>query len=70
MAVSLSINTIKLYSPWTGQYLGDCLGHTDTITDVLFPEPTTPHLFCSSSSDGTIRYWDTRTQQEVLVYGR
>ena len=68
MAVSLSINTIKLYSPGTGQFLGDCLGHTNTITDLLFPDPATPHLFCSSSSDGTVRYWDIRTRQEVLQY--
>lgn len=67
MVVSLSTNTLKMYSPMTGQFLGDCLGHTDTISDVLFPDPRTPQIFCSSSSDGTVRVWDTRTHQQVSL---
>lgn len=67
MVVSLSTKAIKIYSPMTGQFLGDCFGHMGTISDVLFPDPKTPHLFCSSSLDGTIRTWDTRTRQQVSI---
>lgn len=67
MVVSLSTNALKLYSPITGQFLGDCLGHTDTINDMVFPDLKVPHIFCSSSSDGTVRVWDTRMRQQVTL---
>ncbi|GMH02662.1 hypothetical protein Nepgr_004501 [Nepenthes gracilis] len=65
MAVSLSTNAVKLYSPATGQYLGECKGHTATVNHISFLGPMTPHLLHSCSSDGTIRAWDTRTFQQV-----
>nr|DAD38067.1 TPA_asm: hypothetical protein HUJ06_008708 [Nelumbo nucifera] len=65
LAVSLSTNTVKLYSPGTGQYLGECKGHSNTIHQISFSGPSTPHLFHSCSSDRTIRSWDTRTFKQV-----
>lgn len=65
MAVSLSTNAIKLYGPATGQYLGDCLGHTNTVSDISFPDASSPNILCSSSADGTVRAWDIRLRKEV-----
>lgn len=65
MAASLSTNGIKLYGLATGQFLGDCIGHTDTISDVSFSDADSPHMLCSSSADGTVRAWDTRLRKEV-----
>ncbi|OMO81919.1 hypothetical protein COLO4_23365 [Corchorus olitorius] len=65
MAVSLSTNAVKLYSPTTGQYLGECKGHSSTINQISFSGPSTPHVLHSCSSDGTVRAWDTRTFHQV-----
>ncbi|GMQ00065.1 hypothetical protein CsSME_00047296 [Camellia sinensis var. sinensis] len=65
MAVSLSTNAVKLYSAVTGQYLGECKGHSSTINQISFSAPTTPHLLHSCSSDSTIRAWDSRSFQQV-----
>ncbi|CAN6468911.1 unnamed protein product [Victoria cruziana] len=67
MAVSLSTNMIKLYSPDTGQYLGECKGHTKTIHEISFSVPSSPFVLHSCSSDGTIRAWDTRTFKQVSL---
>ena len=70
MAVSLSTNVVKLYSPVTGQFFGDLVGHSDTINHISFsgPSSSTPHVLHSCSSDGTIRAWDTRSFQEVVFF--
>ncbi|CAN1184779.1 WD repeat-containing protein GTS1 [Linum perenne] len=65
MAVSLSTNVVKFYSPVTGQYQGECRGHSDTINEISFSGSSTPHVLHSCSSDGTLRAWDTRTFQQV-----
>ncbi|KAK4777174.1 hypothetical protein SAY86_005862 [Trapa natans] len=65
MGVSLSTNAVKLYSPETGQFCGECRGHTATINRISFSGPSGPHVLHSCSSDGTIRAWDTRTFKEV-----
>ncbi|PSS14673.1 WD repeat-containing protein [Actinidia chinensis var. chinensis] len=65
MAVSLSTNTVKLYSPATGQYLGELKGHSSTINQISFSGPTTPNVLHSCSSDGTVRAWDTRSFHQV-----
>ncbi|KAH9730398.1 WD repeat-containing protein GTS1 [Citrus sinensis] len=65
MAVSLSTNVVKLYSPVTGQYSGECKGHSSTVNQISFSGPSTPHVLHSCSSDGTIRAWDTRSFHEV-----
>ncbi|KAL5983772.1 hypothetical protein ACLOJK_017863 [Asimina triloba] len=67
LAVSLSTNTIKFYSPGTGQYLGECKGHSGTINEISFSVPSSPHVLSSCSSDGTIRLWDTRTFNQVSL---
>jgi WD40 repeat protein len=69
MAVSLSTKAVKLYSPETGQFQGECKGHSDTINQISFSvssSSSSPHVLHSCSSDGTIRAWDTRTFQQVL----
>ncbi|CAA3009781.1 WD repeat-containing 89 homolog [Olea europaea subsp. europaea] len=66
IAVSLSTNAVKLYSPQTGQYLGEFKGHSSVINEISFTGPSTSHILYSSSSDGTIRAWDTRSFQQVL----
>lgn len=68
MAVSLSSNVVKLYSPVTGQYYGECRGHTGTINQISFSVPSTPHVLHSCSSDGTIKSWDIRTFQQVCFF--
>ncbi|CAL0302425.1 unnamed protein product [Lupinus luteus] len=65
MAVSLSTNTVKLYSPERGQYYGECKGHYATINQILFSDASNSHVLSSCSSDGTIRAWDTRTFKQV-----
>ncbi|XP_055813413.1 WD repeat-containing protein GTS1 [Solanum dulcamara] len=66
MAVSLSTNAIKLYSLATGQYIGECNGHSSTINQISFSGASSPHVLHSCSSDGTLRAWDTRSFQQVL----
>ncbi|KAL7112721.1 hypothetical protein ACP275_04G019800 [Erythranthe tilingii] len=65
MAVSLSTNAVKLYSPVTGQYIGECKGHSSTINQISFAGPSTPHVLYSCSSDSTLRAWDSRSFQQV-----
>ncbi|XP_013634044.1 PREDICTED: WD repeat-containing protein 89 homolog isoform X2 [Brassica oleracea var. oleracea] len=64
IAVSLSTNTVKLYSPVTAQYYGEFKGHTDTVNQIAFSSD----LLHSCSSDGTIRSWDTRSFQQVCLW--
>ncbi|KAH0634000.1 hypothetical protein KY284_036786 [Solanum tuberosum] len=66
MAVSLSTNAIKLYSLATAQYIGECNGHSSTINQISFSDPSSPHVLHSCSSDGTLRAWDTRSFQQVF----
>ncbi|KAJ7292369.1 hypothetical protein O6H91_Y281600 [Diphasiastrum complanatum] len=68
MAVSLSTHAIKTYSPFSGQFVGECLGHSSTISEIAFPDSSSPHMLCSSSADGTIRAWDIRTHKQVLCW--
>lgn len=68
MAVSLSTNAIKLYSLATGQYIGECNGHSSTINQISFSGPSSPHVLHSCSSDGTLRAWDTRSFQQVPIF--
>ncbi|KAL9272755.1 WD repeat-containing protein [Drosera capensis] len=64
MAVALSTNSVKLYSPEMGQFLGECRGHTGSINQVGF---NGVDLLCSCGSDGTVRAWDTRSFRQVSL---
>ncbi|CAA0832026.1 Transducin/WD40 repeat-like superfamily protein [Striga hermonthica] len=65
MAVSLSTNAVKLYSPLAGQYLGEFKGHSSTINQISFAGPSAPHVLYSCSSDCTLRAWDSRSFRQV-----
>ncbi|KAJ8620574.1 hypothetical protein MRB53_029103 [Persea americana] len=71
LAVSLSSNAIKFYSPETAQYFGECKGHSGTINQISFSNllssSSSPHILRSCSSDGTVRFWDTRTFKQVSL---
>lgn len=70
LAVSLSSNAIKFYSPETAQYFGECKGHSGTINQISFSNllsSSSPHIMHSCSSDGTVRFWDTRTFKQVSL---
>ncbi|XP_022681209.1 WD repeat-containing protein 89 homolog isoform X2 [Setaria italica] len=67
LAVSLSTNALKFYSPATGQYLGECIGHEGTIHEISFSVPSSPQVICSCSSDGTVRAWDTRNFKQISL---
>ncbi|EPS69381.1 hypothetical protein M569_05384 [Genlisea aurea] len=70
IAVSLSTNVVKLYSPLTGTCLGDCSGHSSTINQISFVGPSSPHVLYSCSSDGTLRAWDSRSFQQISCINR
>ncbi len=68
LAASLSNNTIKLYTARGSgglTYVGELTGHSDTISDISIAGPDTPHALYSSSADGTVRGWDSRSGQQV-----
>uniref|UniRef100_A0A453FD84 Uncharacterized protein n=1 Tax=Aegilops tauschii subsp. strangulata TaxID=200361 RepID=A0A453FD84_AEGTS len=67
LAVSLSTNALKFYAPATGQYLGECTGHTGSIHEIAFSAPSSLQVICSCSGDGTIRAWDTRSFNDQAV---
>ncbi|KAI3962316.1 hypothetical protein MKX01_005318 [Papaver californicum] len=67
LAVSLSTKVIKLYSPVTGQYFGECKGHSESINEISFLDSSSPHLLHSCSSDGTVRFWDIRSFNQVAI---
>ncbi|KXS13289.1 WD40 repeat-like protein [Gonapodya prolifera JEL478] len=55
---------IALYDSTTMTEIGRCAGHVDTITDLTFTSIQSSgsnSLLASSSRDGTVRVWDTRT---------
>jgi hypothetical protein len=47
------------------EFIGDLRGHTQRITGARFDIPEEPHLLHTSSADGTVRGWDTRSGQQV-----
>ncbi len=75
VAASVSNNTIKLYQNSGPQLslVGELRGHTGRITDLAFPGPSTSggpaNLVMSSSADGTVVAWDTRTGQPAERWG-
>lgn len=68
VAASLSNNTIKLYSIGKAgalSFVGGFSGHTDVVTSLSYALADTPHAVYSSSEDGTVRGWDTRSGQQA-----
>jgi WD40 repeat protein len=57
-------NAIRLWDTKTGKLLGVCRGHTQGVRWLAFaPEGET---LASVSDDSTLRFWNVRTQQELL----
>ena len=57
-------NAIRLWDTKTGKMLGVCRGHTQGVRWLAFaPEGET---LASVSDDSTLRFWNVRTQQELL----
>jgi len=72
-AAALSSHKIHLYEATsTGtqviRFVGPLLGHTKRITAVKFDCPAEPNVLFSSSLDGTIRAWNTKTGEEMAVF--
>jgi WD40 repeat protein len=66
LAAALSNNVIKLYHHHVAdlQQISSLEGHSDRITDVHVPLHT-PSIVLSSSDDGTVRVWDSRSASEA-----
>ncbi len=61
-------NAIRLWDTQNGKLLGICKGHTQGVWFLgLSPDAST---LASASSDCTLRFWDTRTRQELLSIQR
>ncbi|KAI8472326.1 MAG: WD40-repeat-containing domain protein [Monoraphidium minutum] len=67
LAATLSNNTIKTYSIHGEglSHAGDVLAHNKTITDASFPLEDAPYALYSSSADGSVRAWDSRSAQQA-----
>lgn len=71
VAASLSNQAIKLYNAKGSgglAYLGELTGHTEVISEISFAGEDNPHGLYSSSEDGTVKGWDSRTGQQVQRY--
>ncbi|KAK2192205.1 hypothetical protein NP493_37g11023 [Ridgeia piscesae] len=66
VAATGSENTVRIYTRQTLGYLASISGHTKTITGVKFAR-VMPHLLYTSSLDGTVRCWDTRSNMKDAV---
>lgn len=68
VAAALSNHTVKLYNSGNSDgftYLGELKGHTDVVSEIAFAGYDNPHALYSSSEDGSIRGWDSRTGQQA-----
>lgn len=70
VAAALSNNVIKLYHHHVAdlQQISSLEGHSDRITDVHIPLQQAPSVVLSSSDDGTVRVWDSRSATEAEKY--
>ena len=62
---------IKLWAVGTGRERATLRGHKNTINALTFaPDGPLPYSGClvSGSADGTIRFWDPKTGQELLTF--
>ena len=68
VAAALSNHTVKLYNARDSggfTYLGELKGHADVVSEIAFAGDDEPHALYSSSEDGSIRGWDSRTGQQA-----
>ena len=71
VAAALSSHAIKLYNTQGSgglTYVGDLTGHAGVVSEISFAGEDNPHGLYSSSEDGTVKGWDSRTGQEVQRY--
>jgi eukaryotic-like serine/threonine-protein kinase len=67
-AISESDNAIRLWDTATGKLLGVCKGHTQGVRWLAFaPDAET---LASVGDDSTLRFWNVRTQQQLLSISR
>jgi WD40 repeat protein len=57
-------NAIRLWDTTTGKMLGVCRGHTQGVRWLAFAPGG--ETLASVSDDSTLRFWNVRTQQELL----
>lgn len=71
VAAALSSREIKLYtrSDSTLPFKGNLDGHSGAITQLAFAH-SDPWALFSSSQDGTVKGWDTRTMKEAICFGQ
>ena len=65
------VKVIKLWDVGTGRERATLIGHTNNINALTFaPEGTPVYSGClaSGSTDGTIRFWDPDTGQELTTF--
>ena len=67
-AVMESENAIRLWDTRDGSFLGVCRGHTQGVRWLAFAPDT--ETLASVSDDSTLRFWNVRTQQELLSIQR
>ena len=61
---NINMNNIYIYNMYTGELVNTLIGHTDQVSVAMYSHDYTKII--SSSSDNTIRIWDTRTCTELL----
>jgi WD40 repeat protein len=67
-AITESDNAVHLWDTTTGKPLGVCKGHTQGVRWLAFaPDAET---LASVGDDGTLRFWNVRTQQQLLSIQR
>lgn len=71
LAAALSSREVKVYGrgDCTIRIEGTMTGHTGAITQIAFA-PGDPRALLSSSQDGTVKGWDTRTLKESMNFGQ
>ena len=57
-------NAVSLWDTSSGELLGECIGHKQGVWSIAFA-PDGKSL-ASSSDDGTLKFWNVATQQEML----
>lgn len=71
LVAALSSREIKLYTrdASTLRIEGTLEGHGGSVTELAFA-PSDPCALLSSSQDGTVRGWDTRTLKQTMKFGQ